>query len=199
MIICFTLDDVIRAKTKQIGKIYQKYINPDIDLEAIDFSNGNFQEAFGFKDKKKWLDFIYTDYPYEIFGEAETTEKMVDKKLNLWTLEVENNEDIDEEVSFAISNPREFNLSIGSTCFFLAKIATRIREFFFPADSLELWDRYDVLVTADKFLLENKPENKIAIKIETDYNKDCPADFTYEKLSEMFEDKNIINEIIKKL
>ena len=26
MKICFTLDDVIRAKTQQIGKMYQKYI-----------------------------------------------------------------------------------------------------------------------------------------------------------------------------
>ena len=32
MTICFTLDDVIRAKTAQIGNVYRKYIDSSIDL-----------------------------------------------------------------------------------------------------------------------------------------------------------------------
>ena len=35
MRICITLDDVIRAKTAQICKMYQKYIFPKTKIEAV--------------------------------------------------------------------------------------------------------------------------------------------------------------------
>ena len=54
MKICFTLDDVIRAKTVQIGKIYKRNINGDIDLDALDFSTNDYQEIFSFKTKADW-------------------------------------------------------------------------------------------------------------------------------------------------
>ena len=46
MKICLTLDDVLRNKTVQLGKIYKKYINPDIDLESLDFSTNNYEDIF---------------------------------------------------------------------------------------------------------------------------------------------------------
>jgi hypothetical protein len=198
MKICLTLDDVLRNKTVQLGKIYKKYINPDIDLETLDFSTNNYEEIFGFKSRKEFNKFLYEDYVFEIFGEATACEKTLDKKLNLWLLEQENNDDLQNKLQVSISNPREFNASIGCTCFFLSKMATKIREMFFPADSNDIWEKCDVLITADPGLLKSKPEGKTSIKISNDYNEDCEADYTYDSLANFLLDKDIIPNLDKK-
>ena len=195
MRICITLDDVIRAKTAQICKIYQKHINQSIELDSLDLSNPNLNEVLGFETREDYNDFLYNLYSYEIFAEANTTEKLVDKSLNLWHMRLSEDDEREEPVEVMLANPLEFNNSIGFTCFFLSKIATRIRDIYFPADSATIWDRCDVCVTANPNLIKNKPEGKIAIKIEMPYNKDCEADYSYEKLSAFLNDNKIIDKI----
>ena len=198
MKLCLTLDDVLRNKTVQLGKIYKKYINPDIDLETLDFSTNNYEDIFGFNSKKEFNKFLYEDYVFEVFGEATACEKTLDKKLNLWLLEQENNDDLENKLEVCISNPREFNASIGYTYFFLSKMATRIREVFFPIDSLEIWNKCDVLITADPVLLTNKPEGKTSIKIENDYNTNYESDYSYPSLADFLLDNNVIITLDKK-
>ena len=190
MKICFTLDDVIRAKTQQTGKMYQKYINPEIKLEEMDLENQTLSEALGFDSITEYRKFLYEDYAFEIFAEAPVVERMLDKKLNLWHIDV-SHRDFTKPVEVMLANPREFNASIGFTYFFLSQIGTRIREVFFPLDYVEIWNKCDVLVTADPYLLEAKPDDKIAIKIETDYNKNSESDYTYSSLSAFLDDKEI--------
>lgn len=197
MRLTFTLDDVIRAKSMQFGKMYQKYIDPNIDLSSLDFSSGNLQEIFGFKNKKSFEKFLYEDYPFEVFAEATTCEKQLDKKLNLWLLNLENDEVADElDIKVALSNTNEFNASIGYSYFFVSKIATRIREVFFPSDYLEIWKKTDILVTADPKLLNTpKLQRGISVKIETEYNKDCECDLSYNSLMELLEDEEFFVKI----
>ena len=193
MKICFTLDDVIRAKTVQIGKIYKRNINGDIDLDALDFSTNDYQEIFSFKTKADWQKFLYSDYAYEIFGEAPVTTKGVDKEFNLWLIGLQ---DIDDDIEVSLANPFEFNASIGFTCFFLSKIATRVRELYFPMNSSEIWDKCDVLVTTDPKLIEEKPEGKICMKINMPYNKDLEADYSFDSLSDALKENNILKKLI---
>lgn len=195
MRICITLDDVLRAKTYQFGKIYKKYIDPSIQLETLDMSSGDLCSIFKFKNKKEFEKFLYEDYGFEIFGEAGVTEKGVDKKLILWQLGLAENDDLDEPVELLLANPMEFNASIGFSYFFISKLATRIREVHFPSDSQKIWELCDVLITADPKLLENKPDGKIAVKIKTDYNTDSKYDFEYDKLSNFIEDEEIIEKL----
>lgn len=193
MKICFTLDDVIRAKTVQIGKIYKRNINGDIDLDSLDFSTNDYQEIFSFKTKADWQKFLYSDYAYEIFGEAPVTTKGVDKEFNLWLIGLQ---DIDEEIEVSLASPFEFNASIGFTCFFLSKIASRVRELYFPVDSSEIWDKCDVLVTADPKLIEEKPEGKICVKINMPYNNDLEADYSFDSLSDALKENNMLKKLI---
>lgn len=195
MRICITLDDVLRAKTYQFGKMYKKYVDPNINLEELDMSSGDLQKIFAFEDKKAYERFLYEDYAFQIFGEAPECDKMLSKTLNLWQLKVDDDDDLKEPIELILSNTREFNQSIGFTHFFLSKIATRIRKTFFPKDYAEIWNICDVVITADKKVLESKPEGKKAIKIITDYNKDCPSDYQYNSMLEFLNDK----EIVKKL
>jgi hypothetical protein len=162
-------------------------------LESLDFSESDIDVVLGFESRKDYEKFLYTDYAYEIFGEASIVERMLDKMLNLWHISI--TDEYDGDIELSIANPFEFNNSIGFTCFFLSRMATRVRKFYFPSDSSTIWNNCDVLVTADKTLLENKPEGKITIKIETDYNKDIESDYSFCKLSQFLEDK----ELLKKL
>jgi hypothetical protein len=195
MKIAITLDDVIRNKTKAILKSYKK-IHDEFDVDSVKIETNNYKKILGFKTDEEYYKFLYEDYVFEIFAEAEVTEKMLDKQLNLWHIDVNNNEDIEEPIELILANPYEFNASIGFTHFFLARIATRIRETLFPTDSVKIYDKCDVLITADPKLLENKPSDKITIKIETDYNKDLKSDFTYSNLMEFLNDKEIICKLI---
>ena len=87
---------------------------------------------------------------------------------------------------------------IGNTYFFLSKLGTKIREVYLPTDSSTIWDRCDVLITANPSLLNGKPEGKTAIRIEKEYNKDCPCDYHYETLSLFLTDENIIEKLLEK-
>jgi hypothetical protein len=191
-----TLDDVLRAKTAQIGKIYKKYIDSNINLEKLDFSTDNYSNIFNFKSKTDFIKFLYEDYVFEIFGEAGMVEKTLDKELNLWHIALNDDDEIDEEVKLILTNSREFNASIGYTYFFLSKMGTRIREVYLPEDYMTIWDKCDVLVTADKKLLSKKPDNKISVKIDTTYNCDNDADFNYDSMMSLLKDKMFLKKIV---
>jgi hypothetical protein len=81
-------------------------------------------------------------------------------------------------------------LTIQSTYFFLSKIGCRVRECYFPTDSLTIWDKCDILITASPKLIEHKPEDKKVIKIEADYNKELNGDDVYKDVCEFFSDIN---------
>lgn len=195
MRVCFTLDDVLRAKTRQFGKIYKKAFKADDDyLDSRDFTTNDLSTVFDFESRDKYNEFLYKDYPFEIFAEAPVMERMLDKRFNLWLLKAADDKN-GTKMEFSISNPYEFNTSIGFTCFFLSQVATRIREFYFPVNSSDIWERCDVLVTADPKLLKEKPEGKLSIKINAPYNKDIDADIVYDSLSDLINDEKIFEAI----
>lgn len=193
MRVCITLDDVIRAKTRQFGKILAKSqgIDPD-EFAKIEITTNDLCEVFNFESRSDYNTFLYKDYPFEVFAEAPVMERMLDKRLNLWMLDIENSEN---PMEFILANPYEFNASIGYTCFFLSQIATRVREFHFPKDSSTIWDKCDVLITADPKLLAEKPEGKKSVKIDAPYNKDSAADLSYESLSKLIDDEKFTEKI----
>lgn len=66
-----------------------------------------------------------------------------------------------------------------------------------PSNSEKIWDRCDVLITADPYLLDIKPEGKISVKIETEYNAESDADFTFISLTNFMKNNDIIEKIFK--
>lgn len=190
--ICFTLDDVIRAKTKKVGEMYKKNQDPSINLEQLDVFTDELSKVFPFPTRDGYKKFVYTDYAFEIFGEGGVTSPLLDKNLNLWLIKIHNDEDLAEKFDFMLASPYEFNLTIGFTYFYLSTIATRIREMYLPEHALDIWDRCDVLVTASPELIKNKPEGKVVVKIETPYNKDLDADYTYENLQALLDDEEFL-------
>ena len=193
------LNHVVRNINKQLLKYYQKEFDPSMDIDELDDRVDVIKKYMNFKSKKEKNDFIYIDYPYEIFGCANTVEKKLAVKITNWLTDISNIEEEDIRIVFYSLN--EEALTIQSTFFFLSKIGTRVRKIFFPKNISEIWDECDVVITANPEVLEeNIPQGKKAILINREFNSDAKekAFLNYNNLSEIIEDnnffKNFINE-----
>lgn len=189
MRIAIDLNDVIRAYTRNFAKVYQKEYNRTFDMDTLDIETNDLSQVFPFDSKEEYKRFTYQDYPYELYGKCETVNKMTSSALNKWLDEIKNF-DIEDDIEVLIVSPMEYGLTIQSTYFFLSKIGCRVRNVYFPTDSSTIWNKCDVLITANPRLLENKPEDKKTIKIVTDYNKENTANFTYDNVVDFFNEPN---------
>ena len=191
------LNGVIRNINKQILKYYQKDIDPSIDLDEIDEKDDVFKYA-KFDSNKSKNEFIYIDYPYEIFGCAKTIDKDLPVEINNWMVEMTNRED--EEFMVVYYSLNEEYLTIQSSYFFLSKIGTRVREIFFPRDINEIWNRCDVVITTNDEVLKAKPSDKKSVKIINTVNKDSDVkgDFEYDSMSSIIKDNNFLDNLLKK-
>lgn len=191
------LNHVIRNINKQILKYYAKEFDPSMDWEELDDRKDVISEYTKFKSVIEKNNFIYIDYPYEIFGCANTVEKKLSVKITNWLSDITNIEEEDIRIVFYSLN--EEALTIQSTFFFLSKIGSRVRKVFFPKNISEIWDECDVVITTNNELFENEtPEGKKIVLINRDFNsknKD-KAFLNYNDLSELIDDNNFFKNFI---
>jgi len=191
------LNHVVRNINRQLLKYYQKEFDPSLDVDEIDDRVDVIGKYMKFRSKKEKNDFIYIDYPYEIFGCAGTSEKKLAVKITNWLVNVSNIEDEDIRIVFYSLN--EEAISIQSTFFFLSKIGARVRKVFFPKNVKEVWDECDVVITANNQMFEEEiPENKKIILINREFNEKNKdkAFLTYNNLSDVIDDNNFFNNFI---
>ena len=193
------LNHVVRNINKQLLKYYQKEFDPSMDIEDLDDRVDVIEKYMKFESKKQKNDFIYIDYPYEIFGCANTAEKKLAVKITNWLTDISNIEEEDIRIVFYSLN--EEALTIQSTFFFLSKIGTRVRKIFFPKKISEIWDECDVVITANPDVLKEEiPGFGKVVLINREFNSDVKdkAFLNYDNLSEIIDDnnffKNFINE-----
>lgn len=186
------LNHVIRDINSQMLKYYVKDFDKKFDSSNIDMSNTNFIDSLGFKTKKAKNNFMYIDYPYEIFGCAKTVGRHTSLLLNEWLDTLDNNGLNGEDVS--LFSLKETALTIQSSFYFLSKIGCRVRNIFFPKDGKSVWDKYDVVITTDERIVKSKPNNKSVVLIETSDNKHLSekCDLTYESFEEIISDEAFI-------
>lgn len=196
MKIAIDLNDVYRAFTTQVGKYYKKEIDRSFDIENVDVWSNDLSNVFPFESRKKYLQFLYDDFPFEIFGSAQQSEKNLTIRLNEWVSELE---DLDEEPSTCFVSTKEYGKSIGATYYFLGKYAPMIREAYMLLNEGDVWDKCDVLVTANPNILSNIPEGKVCVKINTSYNNEIESEFNYDSLMLFLNDTEIIKKLNDKL
>lgn len=196
MRIAIDLNDVIRAYSKTFAKYYKKEFDPSVDFENLDLKSNDLFEEFNFNSKEEYQKFLYEDYPYEIFGSCPSIEKDLPARFNNWLVNVVENIECDENFEFIIVSPMEFSLSIQSTFFFLSKIGCRVREVFFPKNSVDIWNICDALITANPKLLDCKPDKKISIKINMSYNTKCNADYSYSTFADFISNENNLTKLL---
>ena len=190
------LNHVVRNINKQILKYYAKEFDPSMDWDELDDRVDVFEKYCKFESKYQKNNFIYIDYPYEIFGCANTVEKKLAVKITNWLSEITNIEDEDIRIIFFSLN--EDALTIQSSFFFLSKIGSRVRKVVFPKTVLEVWDECDVVITANnQFFEEEKPGYGKIVLINREFNEKNKdkAFLNYDNLSEVIEDNNFFNKL----
>ena len=190
------LNHVVRNINKQIIKYYAKEYAPDVDPDDIDDREDVLKTFAKFDSKYERNNFLFIDYPYEIFGCANTMEKKLAVKITNWLTDISNIEDEDIRIIFYSMN--EEAITIQSTFFFLSKIGTRVRKVIFPKSIEEVWEECDVVITArDEFFEKEIPEGKKVVLINRPFNKDCKdkAFLNYDNLSDVIDDNNFFNKI----
>ena len=190
------LNHVVRNINKQIVKYYAKEYAPDVDPDDIDDREDVLKTFAKFDSKYERNNFIFIDYPYEIFGCANTMEKKLAVKITNWLTDISNIEDEDIRIIFYSMN--EEAITIQSTFFFLSKIGTRVRKVIFPKSIEEVWEECDVVITArDEFFEKEIPEGKKIVLINRPFNKDCKdkAFLNYDNLSEIITDEEFFNKL----
>ena len=188
------LNHVVRDINKQIVKYYAKEFDPSIDIEEVDKSDDVLSTTCKFESKYARNNFLYIDYPYEIFGCASTVEKNLSTKITSWLSDIENIED--EDIRIVFYSLDEEALTIQSTYFFLSKIGTRVRKVFFPKSIQEIWEDCDLVITANKDVVEYANDNSLkAVLIKRKLNEGCKAELSYDNLSDVIDDEEFFNKV----
>ena len=190
------LNHVVRNINKQILKYYAKEFDPSMDWEELDDKVDVIEKYTNFKSKFEKNNFIYIDYPYEIFGCANTMEKKLAVRITNWLSDITNIED--EDIRIIFYSLDEDALTIQSTYFFLSKIGARVRKVIFPKTIDELWEECDAVITArNEFFERETPEGKKVILINRDFNKEHKdeAFLNYDNLSDVISDNNFFNKL----
>lgn len=202
MKIAIDINDVVRDFSNNFVRYYIEGYNREYDLANFEFWTNDYSILFPFKSKQSYNNFIYNDYAFELFGKCGTCYRGLEQELNTWTEQIIQDIDTDETIEIMFVSPLEYGLSIGNTYFFLSKLGTKIREVYLPIDSQTIWERCDMLITANPNLLNNKPSDKLTIKIKTEYNKESDANYSFSSLSDLISDsektEEILNEILRK-
>jgi hypothetical protein len=191
MKIAIDLNDVVRDYSRNFVKYFKKGINHSFNEEDVEFYTNDMQQLLPFSSDEQYRRFVYEDYPFELYSKCPAVEQNLPRDLNEWIEFSLPSEDV--EIMFI--SPMECDLTIQSTYSFLAKIGSRVREVYFPVDSTTVWDKCDVLITANPRFFQNKIDGKKIIKINKEYNKDCTANLSYNSLMDIINDNNFLNKI----
>jgi hypothetical protein len=189
------LNNIVRDLNKQVIKYYKKDINQSFDDKNVNYNVVNIVDLIEFKSKKAKFEYMYVDYPYELFGCAPTTHRNLAVTINNWLVSLSNKEDDKYNIKFF--SLKEEALSIQSTYYFLSKIGCRVREMFFPKDGIEMWDKCDVIVTLNERIIENKPKDKVVVLIKKDDNIDLQnkVDLVYDSLFDLINDEEFFKKV----
>lgn len=192
------INGVLRDTIGKLEQVYQKYFidkwegfdEQEFKYEmSLPVTSLNLKEHFKFKDDEEFFSFLYEENAMEIFGHAGSTETFTFNDFNNIYLDLRNEHDI-----IVVSD--EIGKSKPATLFFLSKFGCLTEEIKFYSNSTinSMWDRIDVLLTANPDLLFNHPENVRVIKFNTEYNKNIEYSDSIDTLKE-FLDKLIIKEL----
>lgn len=188
--IAIDLNDVVRDYSGQFINCYQKLIDPKFEMKDEEITSFDFSECFPFNSKTEYNDFKYSDAAFELHARAEMTDNRLQGVLSDWTENILTNLDVDEDPEVFYFSPFELGITIQSTLSFLAAHGVRAREYYFPVNSMSIYDKCDILITANPNLIENCPENKTVIRIERPYNKDVETNYSFKNLFEAIKDED---------
>lgn len=158
-------------------------INPlDYQVNEEGESNADFLlfregEKTVLSPKEVFNRFMYEDYGFEIHGSAPLLWRNMDFEIDKFIKKYQDHIDM-------VILSRENVFSIPPTLFFLSKIKSKFKEYFFVEEFEEYWrEDIDLIITTRPEVITKKPPKKDHILIERPYNMQT-------------EDRGLINNII---
>jgi hypothetical protein len=200
MKIAIDVNGVLRDTLGKMEQVYQKFFIDDYIMEEgeekfeykmnLPVTSENFIKHFEFPSNDKFYDFLYVDFPMNIFGHAPSVNPNTFTILNDIYQDLRTNQEI-----WVISE--EVQKSKPATLFFLSKYGCLIENYLFYSEITfdRVWENFDIILTSNPKLLKTKPRGKKTIKVATDYNSDFDSDYTINSLDEftkLYEQLNLI-------
>ena len=165
------------------GNTTLEEISNDFVYEIIEpIDTYDLKNHFKFPSDDDLYNFMFEDFPMQLFGHAGSTETYSFNDLNEFYI---NNRD--EYEIYIISD--EIGKSKPATLFFLSKFGCLVEniKFYSNATLNDMWNTIDVLITSNPELLNSTPKNKTTVQYITDYNKNIECEYKIEKLSDLDE------------
>lgn len=165
------------------GNTKLEEVNDEFVYEIIEpIETYDLKNHFKFPSDDDLYNFMFEDFPMQLFGHAGSTETYTFNDLNDFYLK-----NRDEYEIYIISD--EIGKSKPATLFFLSKFGCLIEniKFYSNATLNDMWNSIDMLITSNPTLLNNTPKNKTTVQYITDYNKNIECNYKIEKLSDLDE------------
>jgi hypothetical protein len=189
--IAIDINDVCRKYSENLIYYYNKYVDkdPEWNPDKIKYlKDGDMYSCIPFKNDKERIDFITSNYVFELNAATKPVDTYFSGKFSLWLKDME--DEFEDDVEILVVSPFERDLEIQSTFFFLSKACIRVKKVLFPQSLEELWDNADVLITANPKLMTDVPKDKTIIKIKTKYNKKSKSKYTYDSIMDVIAEEN---------
>ena len=191
---------MVEEMAEEIVKTYETTVDSEdyveTTFEEVDFkyeikspvTSLNLMDHFSFKDKDELYNFMYEEFPMQIFGHAPSTELTSFNDLNDVYYRLRDDHDL-----MIVSD--EIGRSKPASLFFLSKFGCLIEKVKFYSNSTinSMWDEIDILLTSNPDLLLSYPDNKIIIKYETEYNKQINSEYSITKIKGL---EDVLNTIL---
>ena len=131
---------------------------------------------YKFKDKEAYEDFLYNLYAYEIYGRGGVIYEQAMADLNLLYNTLVN---LKNQVTVF---SQEKQASKQATLLFLSTHKFQGNNIKFLDNYLNVWDVFDMIITSNPLIIASKPEGKICLKIETEYNDIFESEYSQRDL-----------------
>jgi len=128
--------------------------------------NDNLLSSFNFQSKEELNNFLYIDYPLEIFGYSTLSYSSAMMDLNKLIYD-------NPDINFTIVGLDEYSKSKSSTLFFLSKygyLGNNIK-FISSNDIGNTWKKCSMWITDNIDIINKCPKNKEVVKFNTEYNQ----------------------------
>jgi hypothetical protein len=163
----------------------------EIERTSIEISDSEdpigLTKMFKFKDHQEFVEFLYQDQAFEIFSRTPLTYSKA-----MFDLDELYSSLTKKGYTITIVSQEREN-SKPATLLFLAQNNFKGNNIKFLYDYSKIWELYDIIITADPYIIKTKPEKKICLKIVTEQNKEIKGDRIFE-----FNSINDINNYFKK-
>ena len=180
---------VLRDTYGKAASEYRKYYIESDPEEGDDFdydmdlpvNTNDLSNHFKFQSEDELKYFFFVEFAMEIFGHSAPVYMGAFKDLAEL---MKDNEDWEITV---VSD--ELGKGKAASLFFMSKNSSYINNYkFYNKNKIqEMWENCDIWITTDCNVLENKPKDKITIKVDTEYNTDILSDYSIETLTNVKE------------